>query len=252
MIESREMAEFARNLWENYIKVRNHEADANTVSFYKAQVVRNQKNGVLGIRRPLDATVYNVACPSYMEDISVGDQVLVLRFGNDPNLKNHFVVDNAARTMLASAIATGSSIAFPITVANGGTGATTLAGAKTNLGVPEASDDTPLMDGTASAGNLSTFSRGNHRHPSDSTKADKANTVTNVGYDSATGNITQTINGTTTNVAEIATPSAVKEVYDLANSKTYSISMTSNVITLTGQDGSTSSVTLPIYNGSVS
>lgn len=33
---------------------------------------------------------------------------------------------------------------------------------------------------------------------------------------------------------------------------TYSISMSSNVITLTGSDGSTSSITLPVYNGGVS
>lgn len=33
---------------------------------------------------------------------------------------------------------------------------------------------------------------------------------------------------------------------------TYTLSMTGNVITLTGSDGSTSSVTLPVYNGGVS
>ena len=33
---------------------------------------------------------------------------------------------------------------------------------------------------------------------------------------------------------------------------TYSISMSSNVITLTGSNGSTSTVTLPVYNGGVS
>lgn len=32
---------------------------------------------------------------------------------------------------------------------------------------------------------------------------------------------------------------------------TYSVSMSSNVITLTGSNGSTSSVTLPIYTGGV-
>ena len=33
---------------------------------------------------------------------------------------------------------------------------------------------------------------------------------------------------------------------------TYSLSMSGNTITLTGSDGSTSSVTLPVYNGGVS
>lgn len=37
---------------------------------------------------------------------------------------------------------------------------------------PTASDDTPLMDGAASSGTSSLYSRGDHRHPSDVNKAD--------------------------------------------------------------------------------
>ena len=56
---------------------------------------------------------------------------------------------------------------------------------------------------------------------------------------------------------EFATPS---QLYDLimpstpssSAGVTYSISMTNNIITLTGSNGSTSTVTLPIYNGGVS
>lgn len=40
--------------------------------------------------------------------------------------------------------------------------------------------------------------------------------------------------------------------WDLCPTNTYSISMSSNVITLTGSDGNSSTVTLPVYNGSVS
>ncbi len=205
MIENREMAAFAKALWENYIKFRNKEADVSNVSYYKAKVTAKPGGGVLTIKRPFDTTAYNVSAPSYMDDIEIGGQVLVLRFGNDNNLKNHFIIDNAARTMLASAIATGSSITFPISIANGGTGATTLAGAKSNLGVPNASDTNPNMDGTATPGTQTTYSRGDHTHPADTTKADKATTVTNVAYDSTTGNITQTINGTTSNVTPVVT-----------------------------------------------
>ena len=208
MIENREMAAFAKALWENYIKFRNKEADVSNVSYYKAKVTAKPGGGVLTIKRPFDTTAYNVSAPSYMDDIEIGGQVLVLRFGNDNNLKNHFIIDNAARTMLASAIATGSSITFPISIANGGTGATTLAGAKTNLGVPNASDTNPNMDGTASPGTQTTYSRGDHTHPADTTKADKATTVTNVEYNSTTGAITKTINGNTTDVISAATSSS--------------------------------------------
>lgn len=39
-----------------------------------------------------------------------------------------------------------------------------------NIDVPTASTSTPLMDGTASAGSGTTYARGNHRHPTDTTR----------------------------------------------------------------------------------
>ena len=194
------MAEFANNLWENYIKFRHKEANFDTVSFYKAEITAKPGNGKFSVKRPFDTAAVDVAYPSYMQDAPIGTQVLVLKFGDGNNLANHFVFDNAARTMLASAITTGSSISFPVTIANGGTGATTLAGAKANLGVPVASDSNPLSDGTASPGTHTSFSRDDHVHPK----------------------ITQTL------------------------------SISNNVITLTGSDGSSSSATLPVYGGSMS
>lgn len=253
MIDNREMAEFAENLWDNYIKFRHSEANQDTVSFYKATVTVNNEDGVLGIQRPFDTETYYVSCPSYMEEVTVGQQVLVLRFGEGTNLTNHFVIDNAARTMLASAIASGSSITFPISIANGGTGATSLAGAKTALEIPSASDASPNMDGTASAGSLSTFSRGDHTHPSDTSKADVSATVSNVSYDSANNKIQQTINGTTTDVVTLSEVAVSGSYNDLAGKPTipsYSLSMASNVITLTGTDGNITSVTLPVWDGS--
>lgn len=252
MIDNREMAEFAENLWDNYIKFRHSEANQDTVSFYKATVTVNNEDGVLGIQRPFDTETYYVSCPSYMEEVTVGQQVLVLRFGEGTNLTNHFVIDNAARTMLASAIATGSSITFPVSIANGGTGATSLAGAKTALEIPSASDASPNMDGTASAGSLSTFSRGDHTHPSDTSKADVSATVSNVSYDSTNHKIQKTINGTTTDVSTVVTSvnGQTGAVTVASQDTTYSISMSANVITLTGSDGNNSSVTLPVYDGS--
>lgn len=52
--------------------------------------------------------------------------------------------------------------------------------------IPSASTATPQMDGTAAAGSSNAFARGDHVHPSDATKADKANAAP-VIYDSASG-----------------------------------------------------------------
>ena len=253
MIDNREMAAFANSLWENYIKQRNKEADMSNVSFYKAEITAKPGNGKFSIQRPFDTDSVDVAYPSYMEDAPVGTQVLVLRFGDGNNLQNHFIVDNAARTMLASAIASGSSVTFPISIANGGTGATSLSGAKANLEIPSASDASPNMDGTASAGSLSTFSRGDHTHPSDTSKADVATTVTDVSFSTSNNKLFQTINGTTTEVAQFSDVATSGDYEDLSNTPTipsYSLSMASNVITLTGTDGNISNVTLPVWDGS--
>lgn len=69
------------------------------------------------------------------------------------------------------------------------------AGFITGADIPEgaaASSATPLMDGTASAGTSNAFARGDHRHPSDTTKADKpTGTVTagNLASLDANGNL---------------------------------------------------------------
>lgn len=77
----------------------------------------------------------------------------------------------------------------------------------TTSDIPEgaaASTTTPKMDGTAAVGTETAFARGDHRHPSDTTKADKSATVSTVAYDTTNKKITKTINGTTTDVVTAA------------------------------------------------
>ena len=71
--------------------------------------------------------------------------------------------------------------------------------------IPPAADATPLMDGTAAVGTSTDYAREDHRHPSDTNKADKTATVSNVAYDSTNKKITKTINGTTSDVVTAAT-----------------------------------------------
>ena len=58
----------------------------------------------------------------------------------------------------------------PVTSVNGQTGEVTVS-------VPAASTTTPLMDGTASYGSGTTFARGNHRHPTDTTRVPTNRTI---------------------------------------------------------------------------
>ncbi len=58
----------------------------------------------------------------------------------------------------------------------------------TTSDIPEgaaASSTTPLMDGTAATGNELAFARGDHRHPSDTNKADKATSLAGYGITDA-------------------------------------------------------------------
>ena len=88
-----QMAEFADNLWQNYIKPKYKDENKNVISFYRAEVVSNDGNNKLTIKRPYDEP-YQVSCTDGMADATVGMQVLVLRFGNDVNNSNHLVVSD--------------------------------------------------------------------------------------------------------------------------------------------------------------
>lgn len=76
--------------------------------------------------------------------------------------------------------------------------------------------------------------------------------------DNATAGITTNLAGLTDTTITSPTDGQLLK-YDAASGKwinatpvTYSLSISNNVITLTGSDGSTSSITLPVYNGGVS
>ena len=85
------MAEFADNLWENYIKTKYKCESKDVLSFYRAEVVSNDGNNKLTIQRPFDNS-YQVSCTNLMANATVGQQVIVLKFGNGTANSNHLVV----------------------------------------------------------------------------------------------------------------------------------------------------------------
>lgn len=90
---------------------------------------------------------------------------------------------------------------------------------------------TPQMDGTASTGTAKRFANQDHVHPSDTTKADKSATVTNVAWDSTNNKITKTINGTT---SDIVTTSTLKTAIGSATTSNEGLMTTTQVTKLNG------------------
>ena len=83
--------------------------------------------------------------------------------------------------------ATQAANAAPVQSVNGSTGAVTV-------NIPSASSTTPSMDGTASAGSETAFARGDHVHPTDTSRASasdvtslttRVGTLENAGYQTA-------------------------------------------------------------------
>lgn len=96
--QNAQFAEFASNLWENYIKQKYKDESRNALSFYRAEVVSNDGNNKLTIKRPYDEP-YQVSCSDSMQEATVGMQVIVLRFGNDVNNSNHLVVSDGSGSL---------------------------------------------------------------------------------------------------------------------------------------------------------
>lgn len=117
--------------------------------------------------------------PSSRENIATGERLSVL-FGKIAkwlsDLGTMAFKSSVAKSDLASDVQTSLGKAdtalqsAPVTSVNGQTGAVTVS-------VPDASTTTPLMDGTASYGSGTTYARGNHRHPTDTSRVPTIRTV---------------------------------------------------------------------------
>lgn len=129
------MAEFAESLWNNYIRQKIDELFTNNVSFYLASVTANPGSGTLTVQAPLDSE-RTVSCTNELRGISVGSQVAVLKLGNGNAALNHLAFLSVSNNALIKA---------PLSIASGGTGATTASAALANLsGVPILDNPTDL------------------------------------------------------------------------------------------------------------
>lgn len=85
--EVKAMEELAKQMWERYFKQKvvsdllNHSLDG-----YKAEVISNNGNGTLTVRRPFDEVSMTLKCPPALAtSAQAGDQVLVVTLGDMSN-----------------------------------------------------------------------------------------------------------------------------------------------------------------------
>ena len=163
---------------------------SDSVCYFQATVTTAPSGGVIGVQRPFD-NVMTIPYAWSAESLTVGDQCTVLMFGDMNN---------------CIAIGDGT-LSKPGNVPN-----------------PYASN--PQMDGTASPGSSNDYSRGDHIHPTDTSRAptSHASSATTYGKGDGTNyghlklsDSTSTTSGVSGGIA--ATPTAVKAAYDLANGK---------------------------------
>ena len=89
--ENAQLAEFADNLWNNYIKQKYKDECKGILTYYRATVVSNDGSNKLTIQRPFD-TAYQVSCTDAMSAVTAGTNVIVLVYGDGVNNQNHIVV----------------------------------------------------------------------------------------------------------------------------------------------------------------
>ena len=120
------MAEFAQNLWNNYIKQKTEEANSSVVSYYRAVVTTaNDGSNILKVKQPYETTARTVSCTDELADVAVGTNVVIMRMGN-----GNAAVNNLAFLALDDM----SMIKTPIPISKGGTGQTTASAALSALG----------------------------------------------------------------------------------------------------------------------
>ena len=124
--------------------------------------------------------------------------------------------------------------------------------------VPSATSTSPKMDGTASVGSETTWAKGDHVHPTDTSRAPTSHASSATTYGAGDGSnyghvklsdSTTSISGTSDGVA--ATPAAVKTAYDLAASKSTlpSVTTTDNGKVLMVVSGAWAAGSIPSANG---
>lgn len=86
MNEAEQLKELADNLW-TYFEPKIKQMLSTQVSYYKAEVTAGASDGKITVQRPFDSAQQALPYASSASGVSVGDQVIVLVFGDPSNAK---------------------------------------------------------------------------------------------------------------------------------------------------------------------
>lgn len=222
-----ECKELLATLMEAVVK----QVDARLSGAVKSEVgiVRLVDDNNVYVRPSSDVSTPSYNSPASTAQLDDGDIVM-------PNISGHTLevgdgVEVMYTTTVDNAVIVRRLIYAPVTPGGGGGGGTSA----------EPSNATPQMDGAASAGTSSKYSRGDHVHPSDTTRASVDSPV-------FTGTPTAPTPVTSANNTQVATTAFVQ-----------SLLAALNVVPSSGQAGDVLTKTasgyewqsLPVYDGSV-
>ena len=125
---SAEMAEFAGNLWKNYIQPKIKAEFGSLVSFYRATVVSNS-GGTIKVSRPFDdndGDGFTVNTTSQMSGVTAGENVLVFALGKG-NAMNQLIVAYADGAIPSGAAASATNTWYGTSSTAAGTAAKVVA-----------------------------------------------------------------------------------------------------------------------------
>ncbi len=87
----KDLASFAQRLWDNFFARKLKESQRSGVRYYRAEVTGAAADGKLAVKRPFDTQETALPYVSSMAGAQVGEQVVVLVFGDGGNAGNRVV-----------------------------------------------------------------------------------------------------------------------------------------------------------------
>lgn len=91
--EAESMQELASLMWNRYLKERVKEEQNHEMNAYKAEVVTNNGDGTLTVKRPFESVNLTLKAPASLSGAVAGDQVLIIGIGDKAHaLSNAFIL----------------------------------------------------------------------------------------------------------------------------------------------------------------